>query len=368
MSRLPIRVRSVLGALLHSIKRRRKPETVARILIAHDLLLGDTLMLTPLLAKLRARYPHAEIVLMVREAFLPIYTGRPYGVQAIAFNPRDMASYRALKQWAPFDIAWVPGDNRYGWLARSLGASWVVAFAADRPRSKNWPIDELRPYPGVPMAWGDMVASLLDGPAPPAYQVTDWPRPPATAFELPAKPYCVLHVGASSALKLWLPQQWRALADALEKRGLTIVWSGGKGEESLVQAIDPENRYRSYAGKLDLAQLWALLADAALLVCPDTGVAHLGRLTGTPTVALFGPGSAVICGAGDFWRNSPYRAVTIADFPCRDQRLLFRREIAWVKRCGRGLDECDTPRCMYEIKLHDVLAAVDAVRDSTEQS
>jgi hypothetical protein len=28
----------------------------------------------------------------------------------------------------------VPGDNRYGWFSRALGARWVVGFSGDRPR------------------------------------------------------------------------------------------------------------------------------------------------------------------------------------------------------------------------------------------
>jgi hypothetical protein len=49
-------------------------------------------------------------------------------------------------------------------------------------------------------------------------------------------------------------------------------------------------------------------------------VAHLGRLVNTPTIALFGPGSAVLFGASKFWKNSLYHAVTIENFPCRDQK------------------------------------------------
>jgi len=45
------------------------------------------------------------------------------------------------------------------------------------------------------------------------------------------------------------------------------------------------------------------------------------------TVALFGPGSAVLCGAGEFWKQSPYRAIAVDNFPCRDQGSLFKREI-----------------------------------------
>ena len=95
-----------------------------------------------------------------------------------------------------------------------------------------------------------------------------------------------------------------------------------------------------------------------MLVCPDTGVAHLGRVVGTPTVALFGPGSAALAGAGAFWREMPYRAVTVDPFPCRDQRVLFKREIAWVRRCGRTLAECAHPRCMDAIEVDAVTAAI----------
>jgi ADP-heptose:LPS heptosyltransferase len=93
-------------------------------------------------------------------------------------------------------------------------------------------------------------------------------------------------------------------------------------------------------------------------VSPDTGVAHLGRVVGAPTVALFGPGSATISGAGAFWRETPYRAVTVDAFPCRDQRVLFRREIDWVRRCGRTLAQCPHPRCMDAVGLEAAIAAV----------
>ena len=109
---------------------------------------------------------------------------------------------------------------------------------------------------------------------------------------------------------------------------------------------------------MSLAQLWRLLANASLLVAPDTGVAHLARIVGVPTVALFGPGSATISGAGTFWRDAPYRAVTVADFPCRDQRELFKRELAWVRHCGRSLAECPHPRCMDAIEIDAVTAAI----------
>ena len=337
--------------------RRARPPQPRRILVAHHLLFGDTLMLTPLIAKLREQYPAADIVMTVPHAALPLYSGRPYGVRAIGWSPRDAASVRRLLAEPSFDLALVPGDNRYAWLAQAMGAKWIVAFDGDRPAYKSWPVDELRAYPATPATWYDMAAALIDGAPPRAFRTDDWPAPVAFAFTLPEPPYCVLHVGASSRLKLWNADRWSALAAELRSLGYRIAWSAGRGEVELVAACNPAPEDLVTAGKLDLAQLWHLVGGAKLLVSPDTGAAHLGRLVGTPTVALFGPGSAVLAGHGQFWRDSLYRALTIEQFPCRDQRTLFKRKIEWVRVCKRSFGECTSAACMHSLEVVSVAHA-----------
>jgi ADP-heptose:LPS heptosyltransferase len=360
-NRFATRALVVSRAFAHRDVRTPAPDEIGRVLVAHNLLLGDTLMLTPLLAKLRAAHPAAEVTLLAAPAFVPLYATRPYGVRALAFTPSDVATTRALLHEEPFDLAFVAGDNRYSWVAAAMRARHIVAHAGDSPWTKDWFVDAQREYAARPAPWGEMVAALADGPEPAAYARGDWAAPPARDFAAPRSPYAVLHVGASTPLKHWLPERWMALAAALEARGLTPVWSAGRGEEAIVEAIDPRHRFPSFAAKLDLAQMWHLLAGARLLVSPDTGVAHLGRVAWAPTVVLFGPGSSVLCAPGTFWRDTPWEAVEVPDFPCRDQRLLFRREIAWVRRCARSTRECDQPRCMHAIDVDDVLAAADRV-------
>ena len=355
-SRMGGRAQVVSRALLLRHRAHEAVPVPQRILIAHHLLLGDTLMLTPLLKKLRTRYPHADIAMTVPTAFAPIYATMPYGVRALPFDPRQSAS--ALYAEAPFDLALVPGDNRYAWLAAAMRARHIVAFAGDRPAVKSWQVDRQVAYPDRPGAWGDLVAELVEGPAPEPYRAQEWCAPPHAEFARPVPPYAVLHVGASSPLKQWPAPRWLGLAGWLAARGIVPVWSAGANEAAVVGAIDAQRRFASFAGRLDLAQIWHLLAGATVLVAPDTGIAHLGRIVGTPTVALFGPGSAVLCGAGDFWRDAPYRAVTVDPFPCRDQRVLFKREIAWVRRCGRSVAECPRHLCMPAIEAEAVQNAI----------
>jgi len=345
------------------LRRRSRPAAPGRILIAQNPLLGDTLMLTSLVAKLRERHPQAKIAMTMQRAAVPLYALRPYGVEPLAFDAHDEKTVEQLFAYDGFDIAYVPGDNRYAWLAAAAGARWIVAHAGDRPAYKSWPADELRPYPGAPASWSDIAATLAEGPAPRPYRPQDWPAPPHRPFAAPAGNYCVLHVGAGNPLRLWNPERWQAVAQALAREGYEVVWSAGAGEEGLVEASDPQRRFPSCAGTLDLAQLWSLIAGARVLVCPDTGVAHLGRLTGAPTVTLYGPGSPVLFGPGDFWRDTRGRQIAVDPFPCRDQRTLFKREIAWVRRCQRSLAECPAPRCMHAIEADVVArAALDCAR------
>src|SRR6185369_6878105 len=95
-SRAPLRYASVALALARWGVARRRPQRPRRILVLHHLLLGDTLMLTALLAKLRARYPEAEIDMTVARPFAALYESRPYGVTVRSFDPRDFATFRAL--------------------------------------------------------------------------------------------------------------------------------------------------------------------------------------------------------------------------------------------------------------------------------
>jgi ADP-heptose:LPS heptosyltransferase len=372
-SRWPTRLLCAVLALWYArfgLAHRRPPVTPRRILVAHNLLLGDTIMLAPLLKKLRARFPDARIVMTCKPALVPLFVNRPYGVRAMPFDPRDMESFLALFRERGFDLALLPADNRFSWLARALNSRWIVAFEGDHPAYKNWLVDEIRNFPDHAMALGDLFAErLVDGPAPLPYVTSDWPAPPAASIALPLSPYCVLHVGAGTRLRYWESAKWRALMAHLEVSGIKAVISAGPGEEALVTQIDPEGRCSSFPGNLSLAQMWRLLAGARVVVCPDTGIGHLARIAGAPTVVLFGPGSPTLFSGGEFWRTMPGRKVTIAKFPCRDENVLFRRYLPWAEHCGRNTDQCAkrnatqiaSPKCMHALTEEMVIHAVDSL-------
>ncbi len=345
---------------------RHAVESPRRILVSlYYKGLGDTLLLTPLIAALRQRYPEAELVLALPRDHLPLYTGRPYGLEPMPFDIRDRETVHQIRRSGPYDLAVIPGENRQAWLARAVGARWIRGFEGGNWRYRL-PVDEFIPYPAQLEPFSDLWARLAGPLADERYSVDDWPPPKkGDADELPAKArYAVLHAGASSTARLWGARQWRILAEIVESSGLCVVLTAGPEQGYILREIDPTQRWVQYPGTLSAAGMWHLLRGARLCVVPDTGIAHMAKITQTPTVVLFGQCDPRLYDPGRFWANMSYRAVTIGDLFCRDQQWFAHRPGVWgeLRRCMRTLEECQhNKRCMEDLGIDSVVTAISDV-------
>jgi hypothetical protein len=357
-SRLTGRLLTLYLAIIRRLqekKKREKPRQIKKILICHQLLLGDTITLAPLFAKLRAQHPNAEIAMAGPKAYLPLFSTNPWGVKAYSFDLRHPHTVRSLLRHGGYDLALLPGDNRYSWLAQALGSKWIIGFGGNSSWHKNLFIDEFRRWPSEAMALGDIFATLAQGPSPEPYTTDQWQTPQCQPFEIPAEPFVVFHVGASSPLKLWAHDRWNTLALEIEAIGFKVVFTPGKGETPLVDKIDPKSHFQRL--DLDLAQMFKLLRQTELVVSPDTGIAHLARAAGAPSITLFGPGSSTAFGPGNFWSNASWQGISKKPFPCRNQHKIFGRNSPNISRCYRSTTECKHAKCMDAISVDTVLAA-----------
>jgi hypothetical protein len=112
------------------------------------------------------------------------------------------------------------------------------------------------------------------------------------------RPYVVLHPGAASASRRWPVDRWAEVARVVSRRA-DVRLTGGADERVLCSTIADAAGLPPAsvtAGELDLPCLLQLVADASLLICGDTGVAHLATATRTPSVLLFGPVSPLLWG------------------------------------------------------------------------
>src|SRR5204863_9507090 len=108
------------------------------------------------------------------------------------------------------------------------------------------------------------------------------------------KTVVLLHPGASSRARQWPPERWAAVARAQRDAGRHVVVTGSVAERPLGLDVAREAGLDPtvvLAGRTTLLQLTALVAAASLVVCGDTGIAHLATALGTLSVILFGPTS-----------------------------------------------------------------------------
>ena len=347
------------------IKRKVKDTAPKRILVIHQLLLGDALMASSLLANLRKEYPEASIDLAAPPYLQGLYASKPYNVSFVSFSPRELKSFFRLLTAETYDHAYLVMDNRYSWTAFAIGAKWIVGYEKGSSY-KNLPVNELKPIPDELTSLPDLMSGLAgtnEGKL--VFNKKDWPQPPFKPYKQPEYRYAVLHLGASSSLKYWSPQKWFEVANYLSEMGITPVWSAGPGETELIQKTDPEKKYQSFGGLLDLPQLWQLIDKAELIVAPDTGIVHIARHTNTPTVCLFGPGSVDMAGYSHFFPEKYFFPIS-HDVSCRNQRVLFGRPVSWARQCKRSEKECSHHQeCMTSITTSEVIRVCDKIIKST---
>jgi ADP-heptose:LPS heptosyltransferase len=109
-------------------------------------------------------------------------------------------------------------------------------------------------------------------------------------------PLVIAHPGAGAPNKLWPPAGFAAVCDAVQESGqgrvLLMAGTGATDPRDLAQTIAAMRTSAPViAGSLTVRQLAALLSQADLLFCHDSGPMHLAASVGTRVVALFGASS-----------------------------------------------------------------------------
>lgn len=146
----------------------------------------------------------------------------------------------------------------------------------------------------------------------------------------------VVHPGASSPARRWPADRFAWVAGRLQDDGHEIAITGRAEDLGLARAVAAAGGiapWRVLAGHTDLEELAAVVAGARLVLCGDTGLAHLATAFGTPSVVLFGPTPPTL------WGPPPWRR---------------RHRALWAGRTGEALAERPEPG-LLELDQEQVL-------------
>jgi len=263
-----------------------------RIVLIHPAFLGDTVFLGPAVRALKARWPEAQVALVVTPRGAPAARLLPGCDEVVVFDKRGADAGAAglwrvgkrLRAWRP-DLVLVSHTSlRSGLLGWLTGAARRPGYAPlSHPRV---PLDRALPFVERVLR----LAAAAGAPGEPGLALRAPPGQAARAEEVlagAARPVVGVVPGAEWATKRRGPERGAGLLPLL---GGTPVLLGGPGDRELAAEI----RRRSGLAVRDttgnsIEEAVAILARCDLVLGGDTGLVHCARALGRPTVILFGP-------------------------------------------------------------------------------
>jgi len=255
-----------------------------RITLVHQAALGDTILLLPLLAGLRGRYPRARITLVSHASLGRLLQrmgavddhGSAEGPEHGRWFADDGASASGRPEWAACDLLIsAVSDGKDAWAQHAEHAAPDARRVYFEPRP---PAD----YAGhVTRYHREQLAA----------QGLELPEPAAGIANVNENGAVLIHPGSGGAAKCWPRERFGSVAEKLEARGIVVKWLLGPVETERwgAASVDALRCRFSVLIHQDIETVYAELVKARLYLGNDSGVTHLAAASGIRTVALFGP-------------------------------------------------------------------------------
>ena len=356
----------------HPLIAREKIRRILAVKVDH---IGDFITALPAFARIKRRFPGAELTVLAARASLALAPLEPAIDAMIEFNfyharsekgrravgRRALAALRHRLAGERFDLAIDlrrQPDSRP--ILQATGARWLAGF--DDANRHPW-LDIAVAFEGdialrrKRAHVSDSLAGLVDAvsaqcetdrrlvAAPPGRALAR--RHLAGRFRELADDgaFACVHTGAGALNKQWPAASFTALIDLLADEGVRVAVIGGPGEAAFAHGVVARAKRRqavvNLVGRTGLADLPGVLAAADLYVGNDSGPKHIAAALGVPTIGIHG-GSV----DGVEWGAvGPYALTIRRDMTCSPCYL------ARAADCPRGL------ACLDGIRVGDVFAA-----------
>jgi heptosyltransferase I len=334
------------------------------ILIVKLSAVGDVLHTLPSLSALRKLYPQAHITWVVEEAAADLVMNHPcldrvlisrrknwlddFSRGIIRRPWREIRSFIKELRSRPYDLA----IDFHGLLKSSLivlfsGAKRKLGYESLQELSglflnekiledmNKHAVDRYLDFPRYLGANTDRIEFIL----PLNSETETTARQLQHKYNLEDKKYIAVNPIALWKTKLWDNEKFANLAALIaDKLNIKVVFTGSEKDplEKIISQMS--SKALNLGGETSLIDLVYLYKHALMVITTDSGPMHLAAAVGTPVIALFGP--------TDPARTGPYgtgHTIIRTDLPCSP---------CFLKKCA-------TKKCMHDISVEQVFAAVD---------
>lgn len=317
-----------------------------KILIRCPNWLGDIIMCLPIFEALKQQFPHAQLHALIKTPFHEILNIDTRIDKVIAFEkPKSL-----IQKLNCFSLAKKLKKENYDvsiCLTRSLSSALPLFIAGIKQRigssmflgsilitdtiCLNKQLHQRKQYLSFLKPLGILTAAELA-----CLDKTNYSSPLKDSLD---KPYILFHPGASyGSAKTWPLDYFEKLASYfLEIKKYKVIFLGDKTQNK--PSLCHEDLI-DLTGKTSLNDLAALISNAELVVCNDSGPMHICDAVGTKLIAIFGPTDPALTGP-----KNTFSHVVFNKTPCGP---CFERKCPLDHKCMRQIH----PEMIFQKALH----------------
>jgi heptosyltransferase II len=287
--------------------------SLKKILIRGPNWVGDAVLAIPAMKAVRARFPEADITLLVRPWVAGVFRSVPF-IDHLWSEPRPSG----LAEWMRitksirkrrFDLAILfPNSFESAVMIFLGGVPQRIGYATD---GRSWLLtNSLKPASGkrhLVEYYLGLAGALSAEISQPSISIEANEEETTHAARLLAaegipngRRYLVLNPGAAyGSAKRWTEEGFADAGDILATElDLDVAIIGSEVERSIAESIGKRMRSRVaiLSGRTSLETLIGVISGAALVLTNDSGPMHVAAALGVPTVAVFGATDDVVTG------------------------------------------------------------------------
>lgn len=341
------------------------PESICVIRLSA---IGDTCHALPVIRAIQDTWPETRVTWIIGRTEASLMSDIP-DIDFIIFDKsRGLAAYGDVRRQLRkrrFDVALCLHPSMHAnFISRIVRTPVRLGYDYARARDFQWLCTNARIDPAPKQHVQDAMMSFARTIGVPARDLR-WDIPLSAAHrEFAAacvddcRPAMVISPCSSERARNyrnWSAENYAAAANhARQKFGCRIVVTGGGSgmEREYGRTISRlcGRRVVNLVGKTSLKQLLALLERASVVLCPDSGPAHMATAVGRPVIGLYATSNPE--------RTGPYfsRELTVDAYPAAVRKYLGRpvEALRWGQRVRH-------PGAMGLIRLADVNPRIDRV-------
>lgn len=319
-----------------------------KILIIRLSSIGDIILTTPLVRRLRRTFPAAQIDYLVKPAFKSLLAQNPYINTLLTLDQTG--------ELATYDIIIDLQNNFRSKRLRSRKAKEIYFY-----QKQNWKklllvkfkINLFKAFKPVPERYIEAAEALElkdDGLGCELFTGKDDQQFAAKEFtsSLPKLAVCY---GAKHFTKQFPAEKFsHVLNELLARHEIEVLLLGGKEDaalgEKIFSRIEKKDRVKDFSGKCSLMETAALLSQADAVLTNDTGLMHMASAFGKPMVVLFGS-SVEEFGFAPY--RVPSRILQVSGLACRPCSHIGRSSCPKKHfKCMNGISDASVIQAVEE--------------------